>query len=84
MKQILSLRMLAAAVAAAVIGVVSSSSDASAATALRNSCGNDSMCYSVPGGCGPGVGCQTAYCYMSACPSILGGDGICKFCQNES
>lgn len=77
-------RLMTVAVAIAVVGGLVTSALEAGAVTLRRSCGNDAMCYSVPGGCGVGVGCQTAYCYMVECPSILGGDGICKFCEKDS
>lgn len=36
-----------------------------------NGCGTGTECYSVPGGCGEGVGCQGIYCQHELCPSIL-------------
>lgn len=81
MKRVLNNHMLVTAFIAAMIGIGSATVEARAEAVELTGCGDSSMCYSVPGGCGQGVGCQTAYCYMSACPSILGGDGICKFCQ---
>jgi len=73
---------LAAAACIAFVGGVASARPALAISAGR--CGTGIECYSVPDGCGQGGGCQRVFCWMSICPSILGGDEYCYFCQNES
>lgn len=44
------------------------------------SCGNDTGCYSVPDGCGVGVGCNQVYCSDSECPNGS-VSGRCWYCD---
>jgi hypothetical protein len=39
----------------------------------ENQCGESGfqICYSVPGGCDQGVGCQQVTCDYSTCPGVL-------------
>lgn len=80
MRKMLTNRLFVTAVAAAMLGVASSAVEARAAAPAPAPCGDDSMCYSVPDGCGVGRGCNTTICEDELCPSILGGEDICKFC----
>jgi len=83
MRTLFQNRMLATAIAAAFIGFASSALEARAATyAAVAKCGDDTMCYSVPDGCGVGVGCNTATCEDEICPSVMGGEDVCKFCSD--
>lgn len=45
-------------------------------------CGTGTECYSVPAGCGVGVGCNRVYCTDVKCPdgSTGGSADLCFYC----
>lgn len=47
-----------------------------------NPCGTGQECYSVPDGCGVGVGCMRVFCDWEQCPGIQGGFEYCYYCDH--
>lgn len=57
--------------------------DVEANSAMMGSCGSGMECYSVPDGCGVGVGCKRTFCTLSDCPGGVGGyDEYCFYCAD--
>lgn len=56
-------------VALAVVGFGVGMGTSQPAYAL-NPCGSGMECYSVPSGCGVGVGCMRVFCDWEQCPGI--------------
>ncbi len=83
MKTRLSKAMLVAAIGA-LLGIASvAMSPEPAVAAPLAPCGEVTGCWSVPDGCGVGVGCKHVTCLTSSCP---GGDPQfqdCWYCVNE-
>lgn len=48
-------------------------------------CGSGTECYSVPDGCGVGVGCQRVWCDDEICPALdRPPNEHCFFCEHST
>lgn len=83
----ITVRLLIAVFAVAVLagfGYGTSARAASSSVSMFGSCGTGTECYSVPDGCGVGVGCMKTWCTENDCPGHTGSSGDpCYYCVEE-